>query len=294
DPNIVVTVFGLGLLTCCYLGVRWLFNPIHGIQRGMRRIGRGDLDYRFHPTRSDEFGELTRDIDRLTERVQDMLDSKRELLLAISHEMRSPLTRMKLALEFDNDDAREALADDVAELETIIRELLEAERLNEAHVALAVSAVTPLELVHEVLAENFPGERVEMQQRGAARAASWDVTRIKLLLKNLIHNALKHGRGEGPVQVGVDTTSAEHVEIAVSDDGPGMPDEALARATEPFYRADPSRSRKSGGLGLGLYLASRVAEAHGGSLILARNGARGLKATAVLPNEPPSDDDSAG
>ena len=282
SPTLVVTVIGLGLLLTCYLLVRWLFRPVETIQAGMAKIGAGDLAHRVRHDSGDELGALSRDINRLASRVRTMLDAKRELLLGMSHELRSPLTRLKLAVEMlDDQSRRELLLEDLNEMSTIIGELLEAERLNDEHAVLAVADTTPGACIADTLAEHFPGANVQVDLERADEAVRWDPVRIRLMLKNVIQNALKHGGSEHPVLL-ASATGPDAVRLSVTDRGPGIPADEIAKVTEPFYRTDRSRTRDTGGVGLGLYLADRICRAHGGVLVIDA-GSSGTAIRMTLP-----------
>jgi signal transduction histidine kinase len=284
--RLIIFLTGVGVLSLCYLAVRWVFEPIRWMQEGAARIGKGDLDYRIPTPRHDELGDLSRDINEMAEDVQGMLEAKRQLMLAISHELRSPITRSKVALAMLDDDAtRESLLEDIDEMERLITDLLESEALNTRHAILRREAVNLNELVESVIDIDF-GHRDETISFAVVQdipEVELDVTRIRLLLRNLIDNALRFNPpGATPVTVSL-RRDAGSVEIAVKDFGPGIPPEHLAHVTEPFYRADPARSRATGGVGLGLYLCRRIVEAHGGTLSIQSTPETGTQISAQFP-----------
>lgn len=272
-PDLMLVIVGMGLLalTLGYLTVQWLFKPIRAIRTGARHIGRGNFDHRIKNIRKDQLGDLAQAINKLASDVQGMLDAKRALLLGISHELRTPLSRMRLGIEFlDNEDDREKLKAEVSEMEQIVVTLLEAERLNTSHATLARSRVIVRELVQDLVTDFFARERdrIELEFCTPALKADLDDARVTLMLKNLIGNALRYSKAEdGPVVVTVDADATDVV-FRVRDHGPGIPPEQVEHIGEPFYRSDPSRARHTGGTGLGLYLATLVARAHGGTLSL--------------------------
>jgi signal transduction histidine kinase len=282
----LIALLAVVVLAGCYFVVRWLMKPIRWIKEGAARIGQGDLDYRIPATRRDDLGALAADINKMADDVREMLEAKRQLLLAISHELRSPLTRAKVALEFLDDDSVKAnLMHDIREMERLIADLLESERLNTRHSKLQLGPVDLGELVTGVIAADFAVDavRVATALPAAAVVIAADATRLRLLVKNLIENALRYtGPDRPPVEVALAATPAE-VEIRVCDHGRGMSSQDLARVTEPFYRADPARSRATGGLGLGLYLCRRIAEAHGGSLAITSEIGCGTQVSVRLP-----------
>jgi signal transduction histidine kinase len=286
--GIVPQILGLGLtfLLCAYFAVRWLFRPIVSIREGAAHIGRGNFDFRISKVRHDQLGDLAADINRLAGDVESMLDAKRALLLGISHELRTPLSRMRLTLEFLEDEKNAAsLRVEIMEMEKIVASLLEAERLNERHAKLARTRVVVAELVAELLDDFFDRERgrIRVRQPQQPVVAEIDEARVTLMLKNLVANALRYSKSsDGPVELEFESLPGELV-FRVRDRGPGMSSEQAARIGEPFYRGDPSRARSSGGTGLGLYLASLVAKAHGGTLALIASDGAGASFEVRLP-----------
>jgi signal transduction histidine kinase len=287
-PIILGILLVLVLLT--YLAVRWLFMPISAIRRGAAQIGHGDFDYRIANVRDDQLGDLAADINRMAEDVQLMLDAKRQLLLGISHELRSPLSRMKLALELADDSPENAgLRGDVEEMERIIVTLLEAERLNTRHAALRITSVSARQLVDQLIDDYFSEQRARIQVHGPDDlVVQVDEARVTLLIKNLVSNALRYCPADsGPVAIDFDR-QGDSWWISVSDHGPGISPDQVNRIGEPFHRGDPSRTRDTGGSGLGLYLARLVARAHAGTLQLDPGYSGGARFVVTLPLNPPS------
>ena len=263
-------------------------SPIKWLKEGAARIGQGDLDYRIPTTRKDDLGELAADINHMADDVREMLEAKRQLLLAISHELRSPLTRAKVALEFLEDQSVKAnLMQDIKEMERLIADLLESERLNTRHSKLAGRAGGSRRA-------GCRGRQVRFRGPGAA------ASRSSLPPAPVVHRRRRHAAA--PARQEPDRERAAlHAggrarrwkwrcrwraisrKLQVCDHGRGMSAHDLARITEPFYRADPARSRATGGLGLGLYLCRRIAEAHGGSLKITSELGCGTEVTVRLP-----------
>ena len=272
-PDLVlqILVMGLTFLLLAYFAVQWLFRPIRSIREGTAHIGRGNFDFRIDKVRRDQLGEMASDINKLAGDVENMLDAKRALLLGISHELRTPLSRMRLSLEFLEDEERATeLREEVVEMEKIVASLLEAERLNGRHARLNRSAVVVDELIDELIDDFFgrDRERIAVHRPSAPITADIDEARVTLMIKNLVANALQYSSKEdGPIDLSYAIENSDLV-IRVADHGPGISEEQAARLGEPFYRGDPSRARSSGGTGLGLYLATLVAKAHGGKLVL--------------------------
>jgi signal transduction histidine kinase len=284
-PLIPILVgFALLLVLLAYLAVRGLFRPIATIREGAAYIGAGHFGHRIRTRREDELGELAGDINLMAGKVEGMLDAKRQLLLGVSHELRSPISRMTLGLALLEDSpAVGALRVDLKEMRSIVETLLDAERLESPHSALQLEEVSPAELVHDLVGQFFPGESRLRLSVGELPAARLDPVRVQLMLKNLIGNALRYSTAEdGPVDLEV-VADDGWLEFRVRDRGPGIPADQRKGLGEPFYRPDASRARETGGTGLGLYLARQVARAHGGELLLREVEGRGALFVARLP-----------
>ena len=282
----LVLGFGLFLLILAYAAVTWLFKPIRAIRRGAEHIGQGHFDFRIANVRSDQLGDLAADINRMAGDVENMLDAKRALLLGISHELRTPLSRMRLVLEFlEDEEQAESLKAEIVEMEKIVVSLLEAERLNSRHVKLSRTDADVGSLVKSLLDDYFSRDmdRISVSLPEEPISASIDEARISLLLKNLLSNALRYSRPEeGLVELTVTARGGDLV-MTVADNGPGLSEDQAEHIGEPFYRGDPSRARESGGSGLGLYLATLVARAHGGTLELLDSGGQGACFEVRIP-----------
>lgn len=263
--------------------VRRLLGPLDEIRAGAVRFGRGEFEHRIPIRRNDELGDLARQVNTMAQEIHAMLDAKRGLLLAISHELRSPLTRARVNAELVDDSAeRTALLRDLAEMRDMVSDLLESERLASGHAALQREDTDLNTLVAEVLATHFPGRAVALQLASELPALPLDRVRLRLLLRNLVDNALRHGADAAqPPVVSTRREADGGVTLAVRDFGPGVPDEQLPGLTQAFYRLDRSRQRATGGVGLGLYLCRLVAQAHG-SVLAIRNAQPGLETSLTL------------
>jgi signal transduction histidine kinase len=273
---------GLLLLTLlAYATVRRLFRPLDDIRQGAQRYGEGNFSTPIPIRRRDELGDLAQQVNDMATGLQGMLHSQRALLLAISHELRSPLTRARLNAELSGDTPeRAALLRDLTLMGSLITDLLEGERLAAGPSALQRTPTDLNTLVREVAA-GFDGQPLQLALADDLPAVPLDRPRATMLVRNLIDNALRHGSSDGPVMVSTHV-DAERAVLTVRDHGPGVPDDQLARLTEPFYRPDVARTRAAGGVGLGLYLCRLVAQSHGGTLVL-RNAHPGLEAVVHWP-----------
>jgi len=280
-----ITLAALLLLTTlAFAFVRRLLRPLDDIGAGVARFGRGEFEPPIPVRRHDELGDLAERINGMAASLHGKLDAKRALLLAISHELRSPLTRARVNAELiEEGEHRNALLRDLGEMRDLITELLESERLAGGHAALHTEPVELAALVRELVAAQFADAKLALQLDEGIGPVQADPMRVRLLLRNLVDNALRHSAGAPtPPVVTLSSDALGQVRLSVRDFGPGVAEEHLAHLAEPFYRADSARQRATGGVGLGLYLCRLVAQAHGGSLNL-RRAEPGLEVTAAWP-----------
>lgn len=276
----------LALIVGAYSYVRRLLRPLDDIRAGAERFGAGQFDQPIPLRRKDELGDLARRINTMAHDIEGMLDAKRALLLALSHELRSPLTRARLNAELlpdtpDSAAERNALLRDLNQMRDLISDLLESERLASAHASLQREPVDLVALVREVVSEQAAGAALQLDLPEALPSRLLDRTRVRLLVRNLLDNALRYSFGAPqPPRISL-RTEGRGVLIEVRDFGPGVDAAQLEHLTEPFYRTDSARQRATGGVGLGMYLCRLVAEAHGGTLAV-RNAQPGLAVTALL------------
>ncbi|MDT7836317.1 HAMP domain-containing sensor histidine kinase [Aquabacterium sp. OR-4] len=276
------TLLGLLLLTAlAFAYVRHLLRPLDDIRAGAQRYGAGDFSQAIPQRRHDELGELAGQVNAMAEGLNRMLEGQRGLLLAISHELRSPLTRARLNAELVADGPeRDALLRDLAAMRDLIADLLESERLARGDASLQREPTDLNALAGSLVASEFAGRGVTLDLAPALPMLALDRVRLQLLLRNLLDNALRHGAGT-PVRLSTGL-QAGGVQLAVRDHGPGADPATLARLAEPFFRPDAARSRERGGVGLGLYLSRLVAQSHGGRLDIA-SADPGLVVSAWLP-----------
>ncbi len=246
--------------------VRRLTRRLERLRGRVEDLGRGDLGARAPVEGRDEVADLARSFNRAAERIQGLVEAQRRQLAFASHELRSPLARLRVALEMMTGDAavRSGAERDVGELDALIGELLEASRLEAVGRADLTEAVDLLGLVAEEAARTeaaVSGEPVEL--RGDARL-------LRRLVRNLLDNAARHAAGaEVTARVEKTTVGAR---LVVADRGPGVPESERERLFEPFYRP-PGVPETGTGYGLGLALVRQIARAHGGEArCLAREG----------------------
>ena len=272
------------LLGLAYLYLRRLLKPLRVLKTGVDAVGSGRLAHRIPETGRHEFADLARTFNTMADRLARLLQSKERLLLDVSHELRSPITRMKVQLEFlDDAEGREALGSDVAEMESMVTALLDSARMRHAAAAFDLDRVNLGGLARDLAADfkdRPPGGRLGPVVEKPVPA---DPEKMCTVLRNLLDNALKYASADGPqVELSM-AAKPEVIEIVVADEGAGIPAEEIPRLFEPFYRPDTSRSRKTGGYGLGLSLCKAIIDAHGGTIGLTSTPGQGTRVTVTLP-----------
>ncbi|HEX4925571.1 MAG TPA: HAMP domain-containing sensor histidine kinase [Bdellovibrionales bacterium] len=268
DYNFILTIVLAGLiLFLSYVAIRRVFRPIQWMKEGALAFGDGQWDRRIPVCRDDDLGELARTMNSMAERIGGQFKAMRELLIAISHELRSPLTRMQVALEFVSDQKiRQSLKDDILLLDRMTESLLEKERLERRPDALELRDENLGELLREVAkpyVSRGPGLTVKVPATPVM--ARIDRSRFSLAIRNLLENAAKFSaEANAPVELVLESAGGPLL-IRVRDHGPGIPQDLLLRLGEPFLKADPSRtgSRANGGFGFGLSLSYAILKAHG-------------------------------
>ncbi|MDZ7857773.1 HAMP domain-containing sensor histidine kinase [Sphaerotilus sp.] len=253
-----------------YPVVRRLTRRLEALERGVEQFGAGDLGHRVDAEGRDEVAAVALSFNRAAQRIEDLVRANRALLANASHELRSPLARLKMAVEMVEDaspEQRQALRSeidrDICELDGLVEEVLLASRLD-AQVALRIEPVDLLGLLVEEAA------RVGASAEGEAVLVQADERLLRRALRNLLENARRYGGDE--VEATVRRGQAGQVEVQVCDRGPGVPSACREQVFEPFFRL-PGHAERAGGVGLGLSLVRQIATRHGGSVrCLAREG----------------------
>lgn len=251
----------------------------------MREVSRGNLKHRVPVKRSDELRDLAQAFNDMTDRIRAMLHTKEQLLLDVSHELRSPLTRVKVALEFmPEGQARNSISADVSEMEKMINDILETARRHHRHGDLKLQPTNLVNLLEEILPEyekQPPG--VQLDEFADPLEINIDSKQIKTVLRNILSNGIKFSDADSdPVRISVKLQPAYTV-VQIIDNGIGIPQEELSFIFEPFYRVDKSRSQDTGGYGLGLSLCKTIMDAHNGKIEMASKPDEGTTVSLFFP-----------
>jgi two-component system OmpR family sensor kinase len=263
-----------------------------------REFGSGKLNARVRLDRRDELGAVAQAFDQMADRITALLHGQRELLANVSHELRTPLSRIRVALDLaqdgDAEAARDALANistDWGDLERLVEDVLAAARLDLGSAEpggfpLRRDSVNVNDLAngaHERAQIVYPSERVELDIDDDLPIIEGDAALLRRVLDNLIDNARKYSEPKSPITLRVRREPAG-VLIAVIDRGMGIEPADIPHIFTPFFRADRSRTRKTGGVGLGLTLVRRIVTAHGGTVDVKSEVGRGTEMYVRLPS----------
>jgi two-component system sensor histidine kinase CpxA len=263
-----------------------LVRPIRRLTKAVQRFGRGELTARAQSRRKDEIGVLTQSFDEMADRIERLVTSERRLLQDISHELRSPLARLKLAVKLartasDRDTAHDRIERDIDRITALTAELVEMTR-GETH-ALQREAVDLKQLIGEAIEDcnSNPPQSIRCDIPVSSEITC-DRGMMRRVIENVLNNALQHTTTGSAIDVTV-SRDGDNAIIIIRDYGPGVPDDALDEIFAPFYRVDEARHATSGGLGLGLAIARSIVHRHGGT-ITAQNASPGLAVTIILPH----------
>ncbi|MBN2417064.1 HAMP domain-containing histidine kinase [bacterium] len=274
----------VAVILLVYGAVRHLLQPLRILHRGVHSLSEGDFDVSLSTKRNDELGTLIHSFGAMAKRIDEMLKARDRLLLDVSHELRSPLTRVKLSLAMmDQCPEQSEIAADIHEMETMITEILESERMASPHGRQEFAPVHLAGLIRETagaLAAIRPGIEIAALPEAVVNG---NERQLKILFSNLIKNGLKYSFADGEPVIIDGALTGESVRIVICNQGEEIPEKDLPFIFEPFYRVDKSRAKSSGGYGLGLSLAKRIAEVHGGSLHITSKTGERVKAVVDLP-----------
>jgi signal transduction histidine kinase len=284
----------------CFGLARYLTAPIERLRMAAQQLSRGDLSARAgkeNERRSDEIADLVGDFDKMAVQIQSLIYAQRRLISDVSHEFRSPLTRINLALEpmrkIDNPrvaTAIERVERETGRLDEMVRKLLVLSRLEAEGQLVEKSDLQLNELLQQIVVDaDFEAQaehrRVVLRQLENCHVVG-NKDMLRSAFENVIRNAIRYTNAESDVEVTVQRGTEDEgstVIVRVRDHGPGVPPESLDALFRPFYRLDDSRERKTGGVGLGLSITKQAVILHGGRVEAANAQDGGLEITITLP-----------
>jgi two-component system, OmpR family, sensor histidine kinase CpxA len=293
----------IGILTSglvCYLLSWYLTKPIMKLRTAARQLAAGDLTARAGPAglmRRDEISGLMRDFDAMAERLETLLKAQSRLLNDISHELRSPLARLNVALglarqrsDSQSTDMLDRIELEASRLNELIGRILTLARLEEGE-QVPQTPVPLDELVANVVEDaEFEAQARNCHVKATIPEGEWEIRGNASLLhsavENVVRNAIRYTQEGTSVEVGMTTEAragGSEAVVRVSDSGPGVPSGALDKLFEPFYRLDEARGRQTGGVGLGLAITERAVRFHGGKVRAYNRDSSGLVVEIKLP-----------
>jgi len=263
----MIALVGVAVALGVYPIVRRITQRLESLQRGVQKWGEGDLSVRVTEEGQDEVADLSKRFNASAERIEQLVRSHKSLLANASHELRSPLTRIRMGLELMGErpsaTAREEISRNIGELDQLIDEILLASRLDASEADLGT--IEPVDLTG-LAAEECSQVNAELDLAEGTDNANLTVPGVSRLLRRAIRNLLENARRYGAGEIAVELGSANgFATVRVNDRGPGVPAALRERIFEPFYRL-PGASERNGGVGLGLALVKSIAERHGGTV----------------------------
>jgi len=304
-PGVPLTLLAIALVVSgvvCYFLARYLAAPVDRLRLATRRLAAGDLNVRVLPAlkgRQDDLGLLAADLDTMAERLRLLLEAKQQLLRDVSHELRSPLARLQLALSLASREdgtvqchlAR--IAREAERLEALIARTLKLVRLERPAQHIDQAPVDVGDVLRTIAADvaieaHAQGCLVQVQAQGPL-PMSGDPELLRSAFENVIRNAVRYSPADAMVGITAHRLAGEGqqgglVEVVIRDQGPGVPEQELGRIFEPFYRVDAARGHgRAGGEGLGLAIASRAVALHGGRIVARNAQGGGLTVSITLP-----------
>ena len=292
--GILIGLCATGLI--CFYMAKYVTGPIASLRTAAARLAAGDLTARAGGSgikRRDEIGSLVHDFDMMAERIENLITTQRRLLSDISHELRSPLARLNVAVglarrqaDTGTQSALERIEIEADRLNDMLQNLLTLSRLESGEGAEMRTTVELAPLVADVVADaDFEAQAFGRQVHlGSCTACKVDgnITLLRSAIENVVRNAARYTDENTRVEVQLESDNGAAT-ITVQDQGPGVPNEMLPKLFLPFYRVDATRDRNTGGVGLGLSIAERAVRLHGGSVVAKNGQPHGLVVQIELP-----------
>jgi two-component system sensor histidine kinase CpxA len=292
--------WGVALLVSgliCYLLTHYLTGPILRLREASQQLAAGDLSIRAlgMEGRRDELGDLVRDFNTMASRIEELVSRQRQLISDVSHELRSPLARLYVALDLGrerkgHDPAFDQMEKDIGLLNEMIGRLLVVARLDSSTPPVPTTSVNLTEIVSQIIGD---ADFESGQRNGHVKLivheqifVHGDAKLLQSAIENLVRNAISYTEPGTSVEVLLESehrSSELFARLTVRDYGPGVPDSELVNIFQPFYRVSDARDRQSGGAGLGLAIAERVIRVHGGTIRAENVAPRGLQVMILLP-----------
>jgi len=279
----------------CYLLTLYLTGPILRLRQAAQHLAQGKLSTRAAPSierRGDELGALGRDFNTMAVRIEELISRQRQLIFDISHELRSPLARLNVALDLAREEKAgklpfDHMESDLVRLNEMIGRLLTIARLDTAAIPVELTSVNLTELVSQIVDDaGFEAQKRNVAVNMAAPEHCYARGNAQLLysaIENIVRNAIRYTDAETSVDVSLKLNDQSEVLLVIRDHGKGVHGSDLERIFQPFYRVAEARDRESGGAGLGLAISDRVVRIHGGTIHAENAEPPGLKVIIKIP-----------
>tara|TARA_Y100001949_G_scaffold84756_1_gene71579 strand:- start:527 stop:1843 length:1317 start_codon:yes stop_codon:yes gene_type:complete len=270
-----VTLPGFFLIFIALIFLKNQTRPLVNLAKAAEKFGKGEFIKEFRPSGAREIRQAAYEFDRMRKRITIHLNQRSEMLSGISHDLRTPLTRLKLQLALlKQQDIAKKMSDDIDEMERMLNEYLDfaSEQKHEKTEMIDINQII------ENIVKKYDDKKINLKLE-EDKKINIRVNSIKRCLINLIDNGLAYGK-----KVDILTKKTmQSIIIIIDDDGPGIPENEHQNVMKPFYRIDKSRSQNKSGVGLGLSIANDIIRSHGGSISLEKSPLNGLRARVSLP-----------
>ncbi|MGA8086084.1 MAG: ATP-binding protein [Terracidiphilus sp.] len=287
-PYYFLVIGATGIL--CWIAAAGVISPIRKVAASIALFGRGHLSVRVETDRDDEIGQLGRSFNEMAERLERLITNERRLLSDISHELRSPLARLKFAMKLartssNSTAALERIERDVDRIASLVADIVEINVVEDDPALQDTREICVRDIIEEVMHDSS----VEAEMRGCRIQVRGNVCGqvhgnpelLRRAVENVLRNGIRYSPEKSPIELDLSET-ADNAMISIRDYGPGVPEEALARIFDPFFRVEEARNTNGGGSGLGLSIAKRAVHLHHGSIV-AENATPGLRVTITIP-----------
>ena len=283
---VLVILFVALLLSCCYLSIRQILKPLTTIHRGVIELSKGNLNFRLTKRNNDELGDIIQSFNQMSKKISSLIESKKQLLLNLSHEIKTPITRAKLSLELLKKNQHTAnIQEDLKEIELMANSILEAEKLEHDNYLTKTEPVYLEPIIQEVI-HSHRLSAIPLKYKNSIPHKKYPLNSLalKILLNNLIKNALNYSYSKTPILIESKLNKNNgSLQISVQDFGIGIAKQERVKVFEAFYRIEKSRSKKYGGCGLGLNICKKIAESHKGKIFIADKPVKGTKIIVIFP-----------
>ena len=287
-PYYFLVIGATGIL--CWIAAAGVISPIRKVATSIALFGQGNLNVRVETDRDDEIGQLGRSFNEMAERLERLIMSERRLLSDISHELRSPLARLKFAMKLartssDSTAALERIERDVDRIASLVSDIVEINVVEDDPALQDTREICVRDIIEEVVRDSS----VEAEIRGCRIQVHGNVCGqvhgnpelLRRAVENVLRNGIRYSPDKSPIELCL-RENADEAMISIRDYGPGVPDQSLTRIFDPFFRVEEARNTNGGGSGLGLSIAKRAVHVHHGSIV-AENATPGLRVTIIIP-----------